>query len=314
MSNENTQDQGTEQEFEFPMGSNPFFPDEPANESEQDLSPEGEELDDSAFLDGEQQDDYQQEAQGEETPEATFDPEQDAANGIDVESPEYKHFQAAFTRATQRAKAQAASKQRDTAEFDEFRRQQVAQRIATETVENPPEVPSYDVSFDNFQAPQLSEESAIHGYEADILKVVVPAIKHAVDSVNNQARQFVEATKAHEAQGYITKVVEEIEARGGAEARDQAIGMLREYVDIAKVNPQKWARFVVNSLGLSEGKSAAGKAPAVRNPQQVARQVRGQQTRPSAPSSAAPRTPQFKGKTATRDAVAFALEQQLRGR
>jgi hypothetical protein len=298
-----------ETKFDFPMGENPFFSEEvQAKDTEQDLSPEGEELDDTASPEGQQ--DGQYEAQENESPEATFDPEQDAANGIDVESPDYKHFQAAFTRATQRAKAPS----KESAEFDEIRRQNTARQIATEAAEALPEIPSYDVNFDGFQAPKLGEDSGIAGFEGEILKVVIPAIKHAVESVNSQAKQYVEATKAHEAHGYLTKVVEEIEARGGPQARDAALGMLREYVDIAKSNPQKWARFVVNSLGLQAEGQAPRKATGVRNPQQVARQVRGQVSRPSSPSAAAPRPPQFKGKTATRDAVAFALEQQLRGR
>lgn len=306
-----TQGNGQAEQFDFPMGINPYF--DEAEPEQQETAPEdGAALDAPASDDG-QQDDYQQ-AQGE--PEPTFDTEQDAAAGIDVNSPEYKHFQAAFTRHTQR-RTQAPVQQSD--EFDDLRRENTARRIEQETTasQGDGEIPTYDVTFEDFQAPQLAPDSPLSGYEDSVLKIVVPAIKHMLSKVNEQGSQYVQQQRTQKTHAYLTQVIDAIGQQGGESAKAQAFSLLREYAPIAQKDPVKWARFAATTLGLVDAKGNVVQKQSTQrqgNPNRIAQQVRGQSTRPSAPSRTPAPKPKFQGKDGTRAAVAWALEQQLRGR
>lgn len=299
------QEQQGETTSNFPPGTDPFVSGQAQSSGEP--SPE---LESDASLENGQLD-YSQQAQ--DQPEPTFDTETDASNGLDVTSPEYKHFQAAFTRARQNDKPNG----RDIgAELDEIRALQARQQIEREATEQPAsEIPAYTVNWQNFRVPQLSQDSPLAGHEDAVLEILKPLVEHVLDSVNQQGQHFVEQSRAVQARDYITEVVEEIGNRGGPNAKTQALSMLKEYRDIARATPQKWARFVVNSLGLN-GTQSPGPNPSspAGNPQRMAQQVKSQGTRPSAPSAAPKRQPVFKGRNATAQAVAYALEQQLSGR
>ena len=88
------------------MGDNPYFPAE-AQESSPEQSSE-EQVGDPASQEGEQASD-----QAQDDPEPTFDIETDRAAGINVDSPEYKHFQGHYTRATQALKKSPEKPERD---------------------------------------------------------------------------------------------------------------------------------------------------------------------------------------------------------
>ena len=297
---ENQNQQGEDMAFNFPEGTNPFLTQQNASEQP------SEEGSIETSLEG-QLVDYQQ---AQDEPEPTFNAEMDASNGINVNSPEYKYFQAAFTRARQNDKPQGRNVE---AELDELRAMQTRQQIEREATEQPlPELPSYRVDWQNFRAPQLPPDSPLAGHEEAVLEVLKPTVEYVLSKVNEQGQQFAQQARAVQARDYITEVVEEIGVRGGPEAKTKALSMLREYRDIARSTPEKWARFVVGSLGLIGQNGDSHPAPPAGNPQRMAQQVRSQGTRPSAPSAAVPRIPKFEGKDATRKYVEYAFDQVMR--
>lgn len=300
----------TGQTFEVPedanlpteMGPNPYFPDED-EEPEQETAPAsddqaGDTVEADASEDG-------------GSPDPTFDPEQDAANGIDVEDPMYQRLQAAFVKRTQ---GQAPSRNIE-AELDELKAQQFKQEIERETKTAPapaPENMAYQVDWSDFKVSEVGEDSPIHGVEAEISKQIRQHVEYAVKRVNQQNAEFVQQQKLAQTRDYLTQVVEEIGQVAGPSKKQAALALLKEYLPIAKADPVKWARFAVNSLGITVPQEQPAAASATKgDPQRVARQVKGAATRPTrGPSGSSLPRPQ-KG-ASTRDVVAWALDQQMK--
>jgi hypothetical protein len=278
------------------MGPNPYFPDE-------ELPPEQ----------GASADPGQPAPEdGQENPEPTFDPVEDAAAGIDVNSPNYKHFQAAFTRKMQAAKGRDLA-----AELDAMKMERTQQKIVEgDTTAPAPEIQSFELKWDGFRPGMLPADNPLSGTEADISTLVRQHVEYAVAQVNRQNEQFYQTQKLAQTRDYLTQVVDEIGNYAGPEKKQEALTLLQEHIGVAKADPVKWARFAVNYLGIQVEQPPAAAAPAPAHSGNAARtvqQIKGQATRPSQSSGAsAPKPKTFSGPNATAAAIGYALDQQMR--
>ena len=294
-----------------PYGDNPYFP------VNQDASAGAEDdQGDDMGLSGES---AQGNAQGQDAPEPTFNEEQDRAAGINVDDPVYRK---AMTLLAKSAPA-------ETDEEVDARAVAARKRLVEEqqAQQNDDEVPALELNWEGFQVNPVPQDDPLSGHEDTIARIVREHVEYAVASVNRQNKQFVEQTKLKQTRDYISNVIDEIGKVAGAPAKSKALDLLQEFAPLAKSAPQKWARFVVRELGIQVdgGQSPQGepKAPAAtpagRQPQdgnKLHQQFRGRATPPSAPRSgaSASRKPEFSGKSATKDAVAWAFDQAASGK
>lgn len=292
-----------DERVEVPYGKNPYFPDEASEGSEANQGLEG-------TAEG-SDDDF--EAQGQEEPVPTFDPDQDRAAGIDVDHPYYQKALAEIKRA-------AGAREEEGGDVDlEAKKRQVVEAQSAQGTE--PEVPELAVDWEGFQVNQFAADSPLHGLEGDIARVVREHVEYVVSSVNRQNKDYATQQAQLQTRNYISSVIDEIGNHAGPQAKSKAIDLLQEYAPLAKTAPQKWARFVVRELGIDVDRptrtaqpapTTSAKAPPARK---TASQVRSQSVPPSAPRAggAASRTPKFEGPSATRDAVSWALDKALKG-
>lgn len=302
--------QAVSEAVETVLGDNPYFPAE-QQDSPSAQSAEGQAGDESS--DGDDGQTVADQAQGD--PEPTFDVEADKAAGINVESTEYKHFQAAFTKLRQADKA-APKKERDfAAEIDALKQAKALQDLGLEQAKSNAEPEfTYSVDWKDFKPAQLGQDNPLAGHEASIVEIVKPIVERVMAQVNAQSAQYVNQQRLVQTRDYLTNVVDEIGKQGGDEAKAQALDLLKEHIDIAKSSPQKWAKFVVGTLGLTKTIEPAAAASSATPVKKIVQQAKSIAVRPSAPSSAGPKKPEFKGKTATRDAVLWAMDQAAAGK
>lgn len=280
------------------IGINPYFPDE-----SQEAAP------------------VEPEAQDAPAPAAdaapTFDPATDAAAGIDVNSPEYKHFQAAFTRSTQRAKSELETElDRRLAALET--QSQMAQVEQQTTVEATAPDGLYNISWNDFDsgASRLDADSMLAGNEAEIVAVVKPMIEHVLREVNEQNQAAQRAQVEVQTKAYLTNVANEI-GKYGADKHQSFVNLMVENVQFARSQPVQFANYAVAKLGIdpnAQPGQESAPAPTPQTPASVA--TPATQVQPARPTATpagpgATRPPKFKGRTAheiTEAAVAYAFD------
>jgi len=295
---------------QIPYGDNPYFP------TQENAAPEGE--GDQWFSDDGSGEPVQAGSQGQEIPDPTFDEEQDRAAGFDTTDPVYRKALALLAKAPQ-AETDTELEAKNLEAKKRLIEEQQAQGSSDQ-------VPELSLNWEGFQVNPFSPDDPLSGHEEQIARIVREHVEFAVASVNRQNKQFVEQSKLVQTRDYISNVIDEIGKVGGPQAKSKALDLLQEYAPFAKTAPQKWAKFVVNELGIkpdggqspqAQAKPAAA-APAQGSPNgnKLRQQVKARSVTPSAPRSGASATgkPQFRGKTATQDAVAWAFDQAASGK
>jgi hypothetical protein len=295
-----------------PYGDNPYFPTAPTENA----APEGD--GDQWFSEDGSGESAPAAPQGQEIPDPTFNEEQDRALGFDVTDPVYRKALALL------AKAPPAETELEVETKALDARKRLAEEQQAQGQDD--SVPTIEVSWEGFQINPLPQDDPLAGHEDKIARIVREHVDFAIATVNRQNKQFVETTKLTQTRDYISNVIDEIGKVGGTAAKSKALDLLQEYAPFAKTAPQKWARFVVTTLGITPetGQSAQGEpkapvaSPAKESPNgnKIRQQVQARSIPPSAPRSGASavRKPQFSGKTATQDAVAWALDQSIAGK
>lgn len=280
--------------FNVPMGENPFFP-------TQEPDPQVGEPEQSASQDP-----------STNTPEIpvepaapTFDPATDRQAGINVESSEYKHFQAAFTRARQNDKSTLEQR------MDQFEADRVREQITPE-VEAQPTNGALQVRWQGYQMPVLQDqESPLSGCEGDIIAIVQHAANHIIGDIYGQQVAALQTQNANVAKQKVGDFVTSIDDPAKAH---EAVTLLREYNDIARNKPDQFIAFATHQLGLAPTAPApaAPTAPAPTGPSDQRLRVLQQNATPRPTgTSFVGNTPQFK---TVREAIEYELDRQMGGR
>lgn len=275
-------------------GENPYFPQEPVAEE--------------APVPTEQA--------SEQPAQPTFDAETDAAAGFDVNSPEYKHFQAAFTRARQadKAKLEESISERVTA----LEAQQLAAGQPEATGEPSPmnEDGIMRIPWDSYAIPELGDDSGLQGVESEISELIQDHIRHAIEKIAEQQMAALREQQVDQSVRVVADFITEV-TNSDATKGEQVMSLLREYSDIAERDPQRWMQFARTSLGLSDTeKPAPAPAPSSPSPERLAAKQRAATPHSTAvpgstftPGQAV--VPGANPKDRTRNAIAAALEAEL---
>ena len=298
----------------MPLGTNPWFPEEtetaPAQTQPASSDEETEATDQLASEPGEQ------EVVEAANQEPTFDLEEDRRRGIDVDDPNYKHFQAAFTKATQRHKKDAhveADKLLERLEQIEGKqRKDEAEAEIGEPTDSPEAI---RLNFDGFtvtDVPALPEGQELSGYEDQIARIAVPLVQqvaqYAVEDIQRQQMAFMQRMQAEQAKQQVTTFLSDVETQHPEKARE-AIHMLKEYKDFARQTPEKWVTFARKVLDLDAAPEQAPEvSPAGNGSQRLAEKARSAVPKPTATRQVANQPPSF---NSTRDAIEYAVDQAL---
>jgi hypothetical protein len=181
--------------------------------------------------------------------EPTFDIETDRANGIDVNDPSYKHFQAAFTRRRQSDKSDLEK------QLEAMQARLDANDAKRKLEEKAPEQPATQdvvkLAFDNFTVPKLPETAQLAGLEEEIVELFKPLAQQVINDVARQQQAAFQRMQAEQTKAQITNFVTEIE-RTHPDKVSAVLQELEEYPQVAKANPEKWIKYVKKSLSLDE--------------------------------------------------------------
>lgn len=252
-----------------------------------------------------------------EPAQPTFDAETDAAAGFDVHSPEYKHFQAAFTRARQadKAKIDDAITERMTA----LEAQQLAAGQPEATGEPSPmnEDGIMRIPWDSYNVPELGDDSGLLGVESEISGLIQDHIRHAIESIAAQQMAALREQQVDQSVQVVADFITEV-TNSDATKGEQVMNLLRDYSDIAERDPQRWMQFARTSIGLTDTEQPAPAAPAppTPSPERLAAKQRAATPHSTAvpgntftPGEAV--VPGANPKDRTRNAIAAALEAEL---
>ncbi len=230
----------------------------------------------------------------------TFVP-QDERGSVDPNSPEYKHFQAAYTKARQRDKAEMEKlvEERISALRAELGTQKSAAEPAAPAERA--ETPSVPRTVDEFYAVDLSgwtptisfpQDSDLAGYEEAFAPAIKNAIQDGIAQVLGQMKAKASAMEVQQRQASVADKIRSFEAEISVlpefedklpEIRDLAT----KFRQIALDDPDTWIALVEAKTGLKRGSTAApGKVvpinPTARPTSAVPRPTR---SIPAAPAS-----------------------------
>jgi len=275
-----------------PMGDNPYFPADDSPQPQETEVPEGETqvAADEAIPSTEEPEGEQRTDQ-----EPTFDIETDRNNGIDVDDPNYKHYQAAFTRARQRDKDEVHTR------IEQLEQQAQLKKVESETAPSVNEQPEFiSINWTEFDTPNAGAESALSGVEDEVSQLVQKHIDYAVRNIGTQQQVAIQQYQAQQAQSAITEFVGQLPPSKTSEA----IQLLEEYREFAKATPDKWIKFARNILVPEPVKTETPTSP---DPRRLVDKQRASTPPPSNSATTTAKKPTF---TSTADAVAWAMDQQ----
>ncbi|HUT59107.1 MAG TPA: hypothetical protein VNA25_14760, partial [Phycisphaerae bacterium] len=227
------------------MGINPYFP-EGTSDDEQAGSEADTVATEAAATDAGEQ--------AASTGEDQFMAPGDIPEGMDTSDPNYKHFQAAFTKATQK-RADETKALRE--ELDALKAQfQAGGKKPNEQVEEvvgpPPGPPGVvQVDFSGYQPPTLDEESPLNGLEAEITQLMIPIVNHTVNNIAQQQQRYMDAAAREQTIGELEGFVNQVGAQHpGKQA--EAIALLKEYAAFAQSDPKKFITFATGALQIGQ--------------------------------------------------------------
>jgi hypothetical protein len=285
--------------FDVPRGDNPYFstpaPTPQAAGSEQDTAANGPDASDLG----------QPEVVTAPANEPTFDIDTDRANGIDVNDPSYKHFQAAFTRRRQSDKTdlekqlEAMQARLDAADAKKTLEDKPAEQQAPTTQD------VVKLAFDNFVVPRLPETAQLHGLEEEIAEIFKPLAQAVINDVARQQQAAFQRMQAEQTKAQITNFVSEIE-RAHPDKVGAVLQELEEYPQVAKANPEKWIKYVKKSLGLDEQETRPALEPSAQ------RLVQKQQNAVQRPTTGNGSTALRSRPQSTREAIEAAFDAHWR--
>lgn len=289
------------------MGGNPYFPETPAPQPKESQQ-EGSEMETAA------NDEVSTETGNEPVVEEQeqFMSEEEVPEGMDLESPEAKHFQAAYTKQRQRDREEVSSLKQTIAAL-EAKIQNIGapdKPDIDKTLGHEDQRPTVlQVPHDQFDLPALPDEFA--GYED-----IVPLVKwvagnvgqRTIDYIAEQQQAMFAEQQREQAVAQIGTFVESIPDQA---KRQEAINMVKEYGDFARTHPDKFVTMVTNALGV--GKQPEAPPAASPPPQQVpasnmAARQQAATPRPTRTGAVRNAQAQFTGPDATRRAIEAAMD------